>query len=147
MLNLVLDDAAQRTGAVFNTVTLVDKEFFGTRFNRKGQAFAHQTLAQLADQQVENFADLGASQRSESDNPVKAINQLGAHKLIESIASKFSVAAVQIVNFAAFIAARVKAKFRLFGHLVGAEIASQDDNRITKANFAPLSVSHRPIFQ
>ena len=47
MLNLVLDDAAQRTGTVFNTVTLVDKEFFGTRFNRKGQAFAHQTLAQL----------------------------------------------------------------------------------------------------
>ena len=148
VLDHVLDDAAQRTGAIGHVVAELDDVLLGRIGDFELHLLRAQLVAHAGEHQVDDLGDLLDRQRAEDHGRVDAVEELRAEVLLQLDGD---LLLHQLVR--ALLAVRVgrahrpEAQARVGLELLGAEVGGHDDDRVAEVDPPTLGVGQVPVLQ
>ena len=148
VLDHVLDDPAQRSGAVGDVVAELDDVLLGGLGDLERHLLGAELVAHAGEHQVDDLGDLLDGQRPEHDRRVDAVEELGPEVLLElgrDLVLHQLVRALGAARVRVALAAEAEARVRL--ELLGAQVRGHDDDAVAEVDPAALGVGQVPVLE
>src|SRR5690554_999419 len=147
VLDLVLDQAAQRASAVVGIVALLGQPLARFLADLKRDRVLDQALAYLVELQIDNLLDFRAAERTEDDGRIDAVDKLGAEgtaQLLHDVLPHFLVVAL-LVGFRLRCWNAEAERAAAFDG-IRADVARHDDDRVAEVHAATARIRQLALF-
>ena len=148
VLDEVLDDAAQRAGAVDLVVALLAQDVLGRLGDLDGDGLFLELLDHRLQLQVDDLADLVAGQGVEDHRRVDAVQELGPEALLDLGQQLVLHPLVTDIHGLGGVGSRAEADGTgAFPDEVGADVGGHDDDGVPEIHAAALGVGQMAVVE